>query len=157
MTPLDAAPREIDPEVFLAEELAPVIRQLIDDFNSTLTLDAHGPKEGGPIGALSIAEELHACPPRTVYRILTGESATVSLDVADRVFLALDSNISRIVHQGMVESYRRSELREAQKLQTELLCTIARCRGMHVPPPGEERRAWPEAMRRKLAREARAA
>ena len=136
-------------EILLAEDLIPVIADLMRNMLASLTPDAA--LGNGKMGLSYIVGESTM---RTANRILGGESVIVELDTADKLITAFGGNLTTLIPEEHI--YVRPDVNQAQKLHTELLYTVARCRGEYVPPPGQ-RRAWPEAMRRKLAKAARAA
>ena len=138
----------VNPEVVLVEDLAPIIQRLIDEWNSSIE----------PPAAMTFLQELSGVPTRLINRILSYESATVSLATADKVLTALDTPLTYLEQIGDLTVYRRNDLNEALREQVEIMMMFAHWRGMEVPAPGtKERRTWAEKTRRSLSKAARAA
>jgi len=146
-TTLAECPTEADPEVVLGEDLAPIIQRMIDEDRKLVDTDAYY-GDGQPIGLTSRMELNHGINPRVLYRVLGGESATVTLALADRILSAMDLCISDETLDLPI--YRRSETMWAVKMQTEMMMQRARSMGEYIPPVGHpHRRFWPEVARRR--------
>ena len=145
----------------LAEDLAAVIRPIIDEQTKAWERVKHGKgfamvKDANAPAPLSMLEMRSGVPARTIYRILSGESEIVDLDIADRICLGLYLNISIALEEEMF--YPAGDLFRAMRVQSELMWQIAKVRGYAIPETGsEERRRLPGQLRRRWAKERMAA
>ena len=139
-------------EVVLAEELKLLVEPILAQQEAAYKSRAEGQNHcpGGPLSLLAMHSGV---PERSIFRILKGESVTVDLDLADRILMALDLNLTLDLPAGAIVPQR--EATNAVLEQTELLKAIARRRGDYVPPAGSKAmRTWAGPYRRKLEREA---
>ena len=146
-TPLDQCPEEpyASQECVLTEDLAPIINAWLE----REIADAQQ-QQGGRwmpnVGPRSLLCERAGIPERRLFGILQQEQASVGLDTADRILLAIDATVQD------VPVYLTSEVRLAALVQTELIRTISQTIGHFIPVKGADARmAIPQA-RRKMTR-----
>lgn len=133
-------------EAVLAEDLAPILKEEIERLGAVLSADSYGAAKEYT-GALEVIAERSGILGRRIYGVVRGEVDAVELDTADRLLLAVGRHISE------VQIVLRKDVKAVQGERTDLIRTVARCRGMHVPAKGAHR-DWTMKARRELLKEA---
>ena len=92
---------EPEREVVIAEDLAAVIRPEIERrrrvYEKHAKTTSYGAGHANPVGPMAQIEAESGLTERAVFRILSGETMSVDLGVADRLCLALDMNITLVL------------------------------------------------------------
>lgn len=145
-----------DREVVLVADLAPIITEWLAEqqrihereWGTKLAVDKGAAWQGsetnnfvrgcGPISRLCFESGL---PERRIWGITRGEQASVSLDVADRVMMAMDKHVSDLP----VHDYY--EVKEAVTMQTELIRQVVRCSGGYIALGKQSRTEFPRLRR----------
>lgn len=146
-----------DSEVVLSEDLVPLIKPEMDRMQRRFEQENSSARNGSQsvMGPLAYISEQAGLDPRAVYRILTGESSFVDLDVADRLCLAVGKFVELELDDDCF--YLKRDALKAAVEQTTFLRYIARSKGVFVPTEKKARRAWPAQYRRRILKEAQAA
>lgn len=135
-------------EVVLVEDLAPIINEEMQkremtwrrEWKSDHPYFTTNVTRRNEFGDKPLQDGIRACSPlerlafeaglpdRTVRRILTGESAYVCLDFADKLLMAVDRGLWEVT------IYKKQEVNEATVEQSALIRLLSKSWGEFIPP-----------------------
>lgn len=139
-----------DVEVVLTEDLLPLILPVIRKREVLWYQNASAHTHQGSNGMVPMGVRTQIAfetkmDERQLYRILSGETASVDLIDADALLQACN------LHINFVDVYTRSEVKRATQERAEILRWICKANGIYCPPKGC-RRAVGEAARLRILR-----